>query len=187
VCCGTKREVEIDCPSDCVYLHVGRKYESGKLARTARGLDLTYRLWSKHFLEVYHPVVLGLSQVITEARLSLPELVDSDVQAALASLIQTFQTLDKGIYYESRPNHPYQRELYFALKLLLEGPEHPRIIDRARLTTHEILDCLQFLKELSTVVALPRPKSRAFLDHIENLTHDSPGRWPETSTLIVPG
>ena len=35
VCCGTKREVEIDCPSDCVYLHAGREYESSKLARTA--------------------------------------------------------------------------------------------------------------------------------------------------------
>jgi hypothetical protein len=28
VCCGTKREIEIDCPSNCAYLRSGRDYEA---------------------------------------------------------------------------------------------------------------------------------------------------------------
>src|SRR5678810_886791 len=30
VCCGTKREVEIDCPSSCVYLKASRSYDAEK-------------------------------------------------------------------------------------------------------------------------------------------------------------
>jgi len=30
VCCGMKREVEIDCPGSCVHLKAGRSYESDR-------------------------------------------------------------------------------------------------------------------------------------------------------------
>src|SRR5262245_36849038 len=30
VCCGTKREIEIDCPSSCTYLKASRNYEADK-------------------------------------------------------------------------------------------------------------------------------------------------------------
>jgi len=186
VCCGTKREIEIDCPSDCVYLHAGREYESSKLARTTLPPRRTERLWQPSFLNAHYPLMMGVSQVIAAVRRSSPELADSDVQATFDSLLQTFSTLDKGIYYDFAPERLIQRELYLALKQLLEGPAESRLVSDWRPTTTQILDVLQFMKELSAGITLPRPKSRAFLDHLENIARDFTHGQPEEPKLIVP-
>lgn len=186
VCCGTKREIEIDCPSNCVYLHAGREYESSKLARTAIPPRRTERLWEPVFLRTHYPLVMGVSQVITAARRSSSELADSDVIAAFDSLLQTFSTLDKGIYYDFAPERLIQRELYLAIKQFLEGPTESRLVSESRPTTSQILDSLQFMKELSSEITLPRPKSRAFLDHLENVSRDFAQSQPEEPRLILP-
>ena len=43
----------------------------------------------------------------------------------------------------------------------------------------QILDALQFMKELSAEITLPRPKSRAFLDHLESVARDFTQSQPE--------
>ena len=73
---------------------------------------------------------MGLSSVITQSRQTQPQLVDGDVIATLDALIQTFETLDKGIYYESTPASSIQKSLYLALKLFLEGPAERQLIDQ---------------------------------------------------------
>ena len=186
VCCGTKREVEIDCPSDCVYLHAGREYESSKLARTALPRRRTERLWEPSFLGSLYPLMMGVSQVITTVRRSSPDLADSDVQAVFDSLLQTFNTLDKGIYYDFAPERWIQRDLYFALKQFLQAPAEPRLVSQSHPTTAQILDVLQFMKELSAEFILPRPKSRAFLDHLESIARDFAQSQSEEPKLIVP-
>ncbi|MSO23144.1 MAG: hypothetical protein EXQ58_07815 [Acidobacteria bacterium] len=187
VCCGTKREVEIDCPSDCVYLHAGREYESSKLARTALPPRRTERLWEPSFLRAHYPLMMGVSQVIAAVRRRAPELADSDVRATLDSLWQTFNTLDKGIYYDFAPERLIQKELYLAVKQLLDGPAESRLVSDRRPTTTQILDALQFMKELSAEMALPRPKSRAFLDYLESFARDFAQGQSEEPKLIVPG
>jgi hypothetical protein len=183
VCCGTKREVEIDCPSDCVYLHAGREYESSKLARTAAR---TERLWEPSFLRTNYPLMMGLSQVISAVRRSSPELADSDVQTTFDSLLQTFNTLGKGIYYDFAPERLVQKDLYVALKQFLEGPAGSRYVSQSRPTPSQILDALQFMKELCAEITLPRPKSRAFLDHLESVARDFAQSQPQEPNLIVP-
>jgi len=186
VCCGTKREVEIDCPSNCVYLHAGREYEGAKLARTALPPQRTERLWKPSFLNAHYPLMMGVSQVIAVKRHRSPELADSDVQATFDSLLQTFSTLDKGIYYDFAPERLIQRELYLAVKQFLEGPAESRLVSESRPTTSQIIDVLQFMKELSAGITLPRPKSRAFLDHLESVSRDFSQGQPEEPKLIVP-
>jgi hypothetical protein len=186
VCCGTKREVEIDCPSDCVYLHAGREYESSKLARTAPPLRRTERLWEPSFLRSSYSLMMRMSQIIMAVRHNSPELADSDVQATFDSLLQTFNTLEKGIYYDFAPERVIQKELYLALKQLLEGPTESRLVAEPRPTTSQILDALQFLKELSAEITLPRLKSRAFLDHLEGIARDFVQSQPLEPKLIVP-
>ena len=186
VCCGTKREVEIDCPSNCVYLHAGREYEGAKLARTTLPPQRTERLWKPSFLNAHYPLMMGVSQVIAVERHHSPELADSDVQATFDSLLQTFSTLDKGIYYDFAPERLIQRELYLAVKQFLEGPAEARLISESRPTTSQIIDVLQFMKELSAGITLPRPKSRAFLDHLESVSRDFAQGQPEGPKLIVP-
>ncbi|MCI0421237.1 MAG: hypothetical protein L0387_20310 [Acidobacteria bacterium] len=186
VCCGTKREVEIDCPSSCVYLNSGREYETDKLARTAPAPPRTNRLWEPAFLQRHYPLMLGMAQAITQTRRSSPELIDSDVQATLDSLLQTFSTLNKGIYYDFSPERLTQKQLYFALRQFLEAPGEVRLLAESRWTTGQILDCLQFLKELSAQIVLPRPRSRAFLDHLEGVTWDSRQSSSHEPRLILP-
>lgn len=186
VCCGTKREVEIDCPSNCVYLHAGREYEGAKLARTTLPPQRTERLWKPSFLNAHYPLMMGVSQVIAVERHRSPELADSDVQATFDSLLQTFSTLDKGIYYDFAPERLIQRELYVAVKQFLEGPAESRLVSESRPTTSQIIDVLQFMKELSAGITLPRPKSRAFLDHLQSVSRDFAQGQPEEPKLILP-
>jgi hypothetical protein len=42
------------------------------------------------------------------------------------------------------------------------------------------------MKELSAGITLPRPKSRAFLDHLESVSRDFSQGQPEEPKLIVP-
>src|SRR5262249_18404709 len=108
------------------------------------------------------------------------------VQATLDSLIQTYETLDRGIYYESVPSSAVQRDLYLALKSFLEASDNELDVSSGRLKTGTILDCLRFQKELASSVVLPRPKSRAFLDHLEELAADSESAKIEQPRIILP-
>jgi len=186
VCCGTKREIEIDCPSDCTYLHEGREYESERIARTGPPPTRTPRLWDERFANRHYGVFLALWKVILSERDRFPELVDTDVQAALDSLVQTYQTLDRGIYYESLPSSAVQRNLYLSMKSLLEESNKELNVSRDRLRSETILDCLRFQKELAAWVVLPRPKSRVFLDHLAELVSESAPSQIEQPRIILP-
>jgi hypothetical protein len=186
VCCGTKREVEIDCPSNCVYLQVGREYESDRMARSGQLPQRTSRLWQEAFISRYYGVFLSLWEIILEERTRFPELLDRDVQDTFDSLIQTYETLDKGIYYETLPSSILQRSLYSSLKSFLEAQDKEFDISHQRLKTDTILDCLRFQKELAASVVLPRPKSRAYLDHIHEMLSDSKTSVGEQPRIILP-
>jgi len=186
LCCGTKREVEIDCPPDCTYLHAGREYESEKIARTGQMPTRTPRLWDERFTNRHYGVFLALWRVILSERDHFPELTDTDVQATLDALIQTYETLSRGIYYESLPSSAVQRSLYLAVKSLLDEPNKELDVSQDRLKTETILDCLRFQKELSALLVLPRPKSRVFLDHIEELVSKSAPSQIEQPRIILP-
>jgi len=186
VCCGTKREVEIDCPSDCRYLHEGREYETGRIARAGQLPRRTARLWDGKFLSQHYRVLYALWRIILEERNRFPELIDTDVQATLDALIQTYETLDRGIYFESLPPSSLQRDLYSALKSLLEASDKELDVSTNRLKTETILDCLRFQKELAAEVVLPRPKSRAFLDELQKLAPDSQPAQIEQPRIILP-
>jgi len=127
-----------------------------------------------------------LWKVILSERDRFPELIDIDVQAALDALIQTYETLSRGIYYESLPSSAVQRSLYSALKSLLDEPSKELDVSRDRLKTETILDCLRFQKELAASIVLPRPKSRAFLDHLDGLVSGSELSRVEQPRIVLP-
>src|SRR5215470_16728558 len=119
VCCGTKREVEIDCPSSCSYLKASRSYESEKpipdpeVATRVHNFDAL-------FLEQFHPVLDILTLAIHEERTKTPWLVDNDVIEVLRALKATLKTLSSGIYYESAPEGPVRQGLFRRLKKILD-------------------------------------------------------------------
>ena len=104
VCCGTKRLVDIACPSDCGYLSTARIHPPAVIQRQ-QDLDRAILL----------PLLQGLSE--RQARLflmlaaaasrfrpeALQKLVDDDIAQAAGALASTLETASKGIVYEHRP------------------------------------------------------------------------------------
>jgi hypothetical protein len=117
VCCGTKRLVEIACPSDCGYLSAARVHPPAVVQRQHE-LDRAMLL----------PLLEGLSE--RQARLflmfaavtsrhesaALQRLVDEDIGQAAGALASTLETAAKGIVYEHRPTALVAARLMAELK-----------------------------------------------------------------------
>src|SRR2546422_6521555 len=85
VCCGTKREIEIDCPSSCSYLKASREYE---LDKPLPDPDLAAQMhrYDQRFFERYNLVLDALTRSIIEERMHSQFLVDVDVVEVLKAL-----------------------------------------------------------------------------------------------------
>ena len=185
VCCGTKREVEIDCPGSCVHLKAGRSYESerkqldSEIVSRAKAFDRT-------FLNEYGPLLELLSRSVAEERPASPWLVDADVLEVYKALIATMKTLSGGIYYETLPEGNAQLSLYRKLKTFMDALMSPAPEAQHRpLRVSELLALLDFLLLAVSVNSSGRPKSRQYLDWVtaaSGLAQPS----PESSRLILP-
>jgi hypothetical protein len=117
VCCGTKRQVEISCPSDCVYLAGATEHPPAAIVRQ-RQHDLTIlvqvlRDLNERQTELFTGVAALLQQY--EAP-DVHPLIDADVIEAAASLAATFETSARGVIYEHRPSSLPADRLANALK-----------------------------------------------------------------------
>lgn len=186
VCCGEKREREISCPAYCVYLQSGREYETERLAKRSPTLARTPRLWDPAFLQRYYNITMLIWSILSEQREKLVEIVDQDVGEALEGLLKTYRTFESGIYYDHSPASYGAKSIYVAVKAYLDKTHSSIDESVPRLKVSEILDCLQFQKELFDVIALPRPKSRAFLDHIRSNLFQTQPPQSQQSSIIIP-
>src|SRR6185295_6699550 len=118
VCCGTKREIEIDCPGDCPHLKAGRAYEFGKRPPDPELAALAER-YDEGFLRQFSPVLDVLSRAMVEERRVSPWLVDNDVIETCKALAATMKTLSGGIYYESLPEGPVRVALFNRMRATL--------------------------------------------------------------------
>src|SRR5262245_49227316 len=105
VCCGTKREIEIDCVSSCPYLKASRSYESEKPTLEPQ-IAAKVHNYDERFVERYHPILDAVTASVLEERSTSAWLVDHDVIEVFKSLSATMKTLSSGIYYESLPQTP---------------------------------------------------------------------------------
>ena len=55
ICCGTEREVTIDCPSDCMYLVVSREYDLSRLEIDWAKVPFADVKFNRRFAEIQHP------------------------------------------------------------------------------------------------------------------------------------
>jgi hypothetical protein len=186
VCCGEKREREISCPADCVYLQSGREYETERLAKRSPSLARTPRLWEPAFLQRYYGITMFIWTILSEQRGQLAEMVDQDVGLALEGLLQTYRTLESGIYYDHAPASYSAKIIYEAVKAYLDKTHSSLDESVPRLKVSEIVECLQFQKELFDAIALPRLKSRAFLDHIQSNVSRALPPQSHQSSIIMP-
>jgi hypothetical protein len=181
VCCGTKRLVEIRCPSECGYLATSREHPSSAVVRRQQqelGLldeclrDLNERqsqlfLLVSAFLKRYEPS-------------SLHALVDQDVAEASMALASTFETASRGVIYEHRAPSVTADRLATALKPLIAeaGQSGGSAFER------DAAVVLRRLEQAVRAVAAIEPSNpRAYLELLARLLQDS-GAKPQNAEAI---
>lgn len=101
VCCATKRQVEIRCPVDCVYLSSARAHPPAVVQRRQeRDVSFILPIVSELTETQYRLLLLFQSATVTHAAGALPRLRDEDIAEAAAAAASTLETARKGIIYE---------------------------------------------------------------------------------------
>jgi hypothetical protein len=186
VCCGTKREIEIDCPGDCPYLKAAQSYEAEKRVPDP---DLAAKVhkYDREFRYRYGPILDAISQAVVEERFQSAWLVDNDVVEVYQALRTTMKTLSSGIYYESLPDGPVRISLFRRLKDLLDQLMQPQESNRtSSLKVSEVLDILDFMTLAAQINSSVRPKSRRYLDWLSGMAAPERSQPSQSSGLILP-
>ena len=185
VCCGTKREIEIDCPSSCSYLKASRSYEYEKPIPDPQ-LAAKAHQFGPEFVAQHHVLLDFVTLAIVEERMSSAWLVDNDVIQVLKALSQTLRTLSGGIYYEALPEGPIRQALFRRLKEVFDHLMHlDPAAEHPVLKVSEAMDVLDFLTFVAEANSSVRPKSRRYLDWIsERYAERMQAQQP--SGLIIP-
>ena len=172
ICCGTEREVTIDCPSDCVYLIASRQHHVERREMDWEKVPFNDREISPRVLEAHEDLLLRLSYAIGVFARDHSATIDSDVQVALQALAENYETLVSGIVYEKPLDQLLQRELYEALKLAVKEYKQADagqvMIASTSPMDRAIRDVLIYLTQLAAVRSNGRPKSRAFIDSLRS-------------------
>jgi hypothetical protein len=135
VCCGTKRQREIACPADCVYLASAREHPAAVVQRRQ---ERDFRFYLPLVADLseaqYRMLLLFQAIAVRQADGALPPLVDQDVAEAAGAVASTLETARKGIIYEHRPGAiPAQRlaaEFTRAVTEVGGAPDAPPALER---------------------------------------------------------
>jgi hypothetical protein len=190
VCCGTKRLVEIACPSDCGYLSTARTHPPAVIQRQ-QDLDRAMML----------PLLQGLSE--RQARLflmlsaaasrfrpeTLQKLVDDDIAQAAGALASTLETAAKGIVYEHHPASVVAGRMMIELK----GVVDEVVKNAGSALERDAAIALRRLEHAAKMMSAVRGNANEFqllLDRVLTppLGVDEPRDAPASapSTLIIP-
>ncbi len=188
VCCGTEREVTIDCPSDCSYLVAAHRYEDEHRRSLPADTPLLDEKIPQDIVYTHQQLMAALAFSIAKFCAVQPAAVDSDVLAALQALAQTYKTLSSGIIYEKPPGAPLPRELYAALITLISEikKQQAERASSAGLKDAELFYLLVFLYRMGLLRTNGRPRSRRFIEFLRGQFPQSPELKREESRIIVP-
>jgi len=188
VCCGTEREVSIDCPSDCSYLVAAHRYENEHRRSLPADTPLLDEKIPQDIVYAHQQLMAALAFSIAKFCAVQPAAVDADVLAAIQALAQTYKTLSSGIIYEKPPDAPLPRELYAALMALIsELKKQPaERANSAGLKDADLFYLLVFLYRMGLLRTNGRPRSRRFIEFLRGQFPQSPELKREESRIIVP-
>ena len=188
ICCGTEREVTLDCPTDCTYLISAHRYQREHHNPLSES-EIPFRetQFSPDLLYDQQPLLSGLSYTIVKFSRERRDLVDRDVLTSLTALAETYRTLTSGIYYQKPPSARLANVLYAALddfiqdyrKQETERTESPTLKDT------DIFHSLVFLARVCRTRTNERPRARIFLEFLRAQFPAAEGQ-PETSRIITP-
>jgi len=168
VCCGTEREVTLDCPAECPYLQQARRHEASREPVGAELMKLfpQVRLAEDlpHRLE---PLIMELGFALARAAHGQPALYDRDLMAALTALATSYETLvGSGLVYDAPTANLAHQAVIDGLQRSIAGYRETerRQIGYSRLRDSELLQVIVFLLRLAAARTSGRPRSRAFID-----------------------
>jgi hypothetical protein len=158
--------VTISCPLDCEHLRESRLREKMPIVNPDDFPNKDVRI-TEQFLSEHEPLVLFLSISLAAASVAAPGTIDFDVREALEALIQTYRTLESGLYYESKPINPLAAHVYEEIQksiaLFRERSEENKL---RTMRDAEILGVLVFLQQMERRHNNGRRKGRAFIDFL---------------------
>jgi hypothetical protein len=188
-CCGTEREVTVDCPLDCEYLVESRKHEKPHPPEGEppyKDIDV-----SENLLRRNEALLAFLSSNVVGAALNTPGVVDFDVREALDGLVRTYRTLQSGVYYESRPSNPLAAAVFSAVQEALADyrKEEQKALGMTRTRDADVLGLLVFLLYFERDRNNGRRRGRAFIDALRGFASYPESRSSaggEGSSLVLP-
>jgi hypothetical protein len=185
-CCGTKRLVEIQCPSTCTYLASAREHppavvrqrqaqDAGRLVPTIR--HLTERQYELFFL---------FQSLIARHRPDgLARLVDADVAEAAGSAAATLETAARGVIYEHTPQSHTAQALAKAMRALLDQVRE----QGAKVYDGEAAIALRAIEQGARTLRAPGEGDTAYIELVRRLlqvSSNEPGRnEPATSSSLI--
>jgi hypothetical protein len=168
VCCGTEREVTINCPADCSYLAAAHRYEDQHKRTIPADTPYLEERIPENTLHLHQPLLAALAFTIAKTCLVQPTATDPDVLAALRALAETYKTLISGIHYEKLPDIPVQREIYSALTALLDDLKQKQAAAGTleTLKNPDIFFVIIFLFRMGLLRSNARPRSRRYIEFL---------------------
>jgi hypothetical protein len=187
LCCGTEREVTVDCPLDCEYLREARKHEKLVPVDPEAAPNRDIRV-SEGFLEEHAPLTAFLGRAVASAAFTVQGAADLDVREALESLAQTYRTLQSGVVYESRPGSPMAASIFDAAQAAV--PEFRRREQQewgiSRTRDADVLGVLVFLQRQGLNNDNGRRRGRTFLALLWEFYGGGAAPPRPVSSLILP-
>jgi hypothetical protein len=188
LCCGTEREVTVDCPLDCEYLQEAHRHEKLTPADPRNFPNPDIRV-TEEFLREHEALLLFLASAVLESAFNTPGAVDHDVREALQAMIRTYRSLESGLYYETRPDNTVAANISHLVQSSL-ADYRKQETERTGITTirdADVLRLLVFLERLELDNNNGRKRGRRYLDFLRSFFPQEPGEpTPATSSLIVP-
>ncbi len=188
VCCGTGREVIIDCTPDCPHLIAAHRYEDEHpraLPADAPLLDVNL---PSDVIHTHQQLMAALAFTIAKFCAAQPSATDSDVLAGVQALAETYKTLRSGIYYEKPPDAHLPRELYAALTGFIAEVRQQQAerSDGSAIKDSDIFPLLVFLYRMGLLRTNARPRSRRYIEFLRSQFPEAPELKREESRIIVP-
>lgn len=187
VCCGTEREVTIDCSVDCSYLAAAHRYEDQQQRALPADTPFLEDRIPGGVIQEHQQLMAALAFTIAKFCAAQPATVDRDVLAALQALAETYKTLGSGIYYERPPVLPLPKDLYAGLTAFLnEIKEKASAAALPPLKDTVIFHVVVFLFRMGLLRTNGRSRSRRFIEFLRGQFPQAPELKREESRIIVP-
>jgi hypothetical protein len=194
ICCGTEREQSIDCPLDCEYLRHAHEHERPADSDIPEVPNQDIPV-TEEFLKTNEVLMAFIVLSIFEgARLSAGS-TDWDIREALEALIQTWRTLQSGIYYEAKPANLYAASIVGHLQARVADIKERELKATGISTIRDssILGILAFLQRMEYSYNNGRKRSRAFIGFLGGFytaadkTDEAGLLEPGVESVIEPG